>query len=190
MYNYRDLEIFKDSWRLAIEIHAMSMSLPKFELYETGSQIRRSAKSVASMIVEGYGRRRYKSDFVKFLIYAIAECDETIVHLDTLYDTRSLTDKELYFSLKDAYILLSKKINKYTQWVEDKYQWQPSYFTTTPSFNSIFRSAMRASSSLWVTIKSGSWEPRQPGSQVAISRLPHPSTQSSGPPCGQALRCG
>ncbi len=44
----------------------MSMTLPKFELYEEGSQIRRSAKAVTSLIVEGYGRRRYKQDFIKY----------------------------------------------------------------------------------------------------------------------------
>jgi len=41
--------------------------LPKFEMYEEGSQIRRSAKSVAANIVEGYGRRRYKQEFIRFL---------------------------------------------------------------------------------------------------------------------------
>ena len=36
----------------------------KFELYETGSQIRRSAKAVTALIVEGFARRRYKADFM------------------------------------------------------------------------------------------------------------------------------
>ena len=81
MHNYRDLEIYLEAKRLAIEIHKMSLALPKFELYEAGSQIRRSSKSVAAMIVEGYARRRYKRDFIKYLIYAIAECDETMFTL-------------------------------------------------------------------------------------------------------------
>ena len=104
----------------------MSLTLPKFELYETGSQIRRSSKSVTALIVEGYARRRYKLDFIKYLIYAIAECDETMVHLDAIYDTHSLADSALYLELKNAYVALSKKINKYTQWVEKKYKWVPS----------------------------------------------------------------
>ena len=91
MNSYRDLDIYCFSKKLGIEVHCMSMTLPKFELYETGSQIRRSAKSVTVMIVEGFARRRYKKDFVKYLIYSIAECDETIVHLDFLYETKSLT---------------------------------------------------------------------------------------------------
>jgi len=37
--------------------------LPKFEMYEEGSQIRRSSKSVRTNIVEGYGRRNYKLDY-------------------------------------------------------------------------------------------------------------------------------
>ena len=121
MLNYRDLEIYLEAKRLAIEVHMMSLALPKFELYETGSQIRRSSKSVTVMIVEGYARRRYKPDLIKYLIYAIAECDETIVHLDALYDTHSLTNSELYAELKNAYVILTKRINKYTQWVEREY---------------------------------------------------------------------
>ncbi|MGZ8524842.1 MAG: hypothetical protein ACXWV2_07340 [Chitinophagaceae bacterium] len=29
------------------------------------------------MIVEGYGRRKYKADFIKYLVYSQAGCDET-----------------------------------------------------------------------------------------------------------------
>jgi four helix bundle protein len=122
MHNYRDLEIYREAKRLAIEVHMMSLALPKFELYETGSQIRRSSKSVPANIVEGYARRRYKLDFIKYLIYANGDCDETIVHLDALYDTQSLTNSELYVQLKNAYVSLSKRINKYTQWVEREYE--------------------------------------------------------------------
>ncbi len=119
MRSYRDLEIYQESKRLAIEVHGISMSLPKFEMYEEGSQIRRSSKSVTSMIVEGYGRRRYKADYIKYLIYAQAECDETIVHLDFLFESESYTDKTKYEQVKTEYDSLSRRINKFTQWVEE-----------------------------------------------------------------------
>jgi four helix bundle protein len=119
MKSYRDLEIYKESKRLAIEIHKMSLTmLQKFEMFEEGNQIRRSSKSVTAMIVEGYGRRRYKADFIKHLVYAQSECDETIVHLDFLFETGSMRDLEKYTQLKNDYDLLSKKINKFIQWVE------------------------------------------------------------------------
>lgn len=121
MKSYRDLEIYKESKRLAVEIHQMSLKLPKFELYEEGNQIRRSSKSVTAMIVEGYGRRRYKADFIKYLVYAQSECDETMTHLDFLFETNSLNDKILYEKLNTEYSVLSKKINKFIQWVEDNW---------------------------------------------------------------------
>lgn len=91
--SYRDLDIYKKAHKLAVEIHEMSLKLPKFELYEEGSQIRRSSKSIKSNIVEGFGRRRYKQEFIKFLTYSLASCDETRDHLDNLYETKSLRDK-------------------------------------------------------------------------------------------------
>jgi four helix bundle protein len=33
--------------------------------------------------VEGYGRGRYKQDFITFLTYAHASCDEMIDHLES-----------------------------------------------------------------------------------------------------------
>jgi four helix bundle protein len=120
--SYRDLDIYNESKRLAIEIHKMSMTLPKIELYEEGSQIRRSSKAVTSLIVEGYGRRRYKADYIKYLIYSQAECDETMTHLDFLFETRSLTDGTLHSKLKEEYDSLSKRINKFIQWVEDNFE--------------------------------------------------------------------
>ena len=122
MKSYRDLEIYKESKRLAIEIHRVSLSLPKFEMYEEGGQIRRSSKSVTAAIVEGYGRRRYKGDYIRHLIYALSECDETIEHLDFLFETESLRDLDKYTGLRKSYDSLSKKINKFLQWVEENLQ--------------------------------------------------------------------
>lgn len=119
MKSYRDLDVFKVSKRLAIEIHKMSMILPKFELYEEESQIRRSAKAVTSSITEGYGRRRYKQDFIKYLVYCQSECDETILHLNFLSEIESFKNEMLYNELKTEYDSLSKCINKFIQWVKN-----------------------------------------------------------------------
>ncbi len=89
--SYKNLEIWKLSRELVIQVHDMSLKLPKIEQFEEGQQIRRSMKTVKSTIVEGYGRRRYKADFIKFLIYALSSNDETIDHLETLFETGSLT---------------------------------------------------------------------------------------------------
>lgn len=124
--SYKDLEIYKELKRLAIEIHKMSMSLPKFELFEEGGQIRRSSKSVTSLVVEGYSRRRYKADFIKYLVYSHAECDETITHLDFLFETESLKNEDLYKVLKAEYEILSRKINSYIKWADENLNDFPS----------------------------------------------------------------
>ena len=120
MKSYRDLEIYTESKRLAVLIHKLTLSLPKFELFEEGSQIRRSSKAVTTLIVEGYGRKRYKADFIKFLVYSQAECDETIVHLDFLFETESFKDSASYNELKKEYESLSKRINKFIQIIKSK----------------------------------------------------------------------
>ncbi|PZX47657.1 four helix bundle protein [Algoriphagus chordae] len=84
MSSYRDLDIYKISFSLFLKTHPFSLKLPKFELYELGSQLRRSSNSVNTNIVEGYGRRIYKSDFIKFLVYAEASNLETSSHLEKI----------------------------------------------------------------------------------------------------------
>jgi four helix bundle protein len=115
--NYRDLEIYKLSYEVAISIHQMSLLLDKYELYEEGSQIRRASKGITACIVEGYGRRRYKAEFVKHLVYAHASCDETIVHLQFIKDTHNKLNGEC-LRLIEAYNELGGKINKFIQYVE------------------------------------------------------------------------
>lgn len=84
MKSYKNLDVYKLSLELFYIIHLASLKLPKYELYELGSQVRRSADSVVTNIVEGYGRRRYKADFIKFLVYSHSSCLETINHLEKI----------------------------------------------------------------------------------------------------------
>jgi four helix bundle protein len=117
--SYKNLEIWQLAKDVAVEIHEITINeLPKFEMFETGSQIRRSSKSVKSTIVEGYGRRTYKQEFIKFLIYAQASNDETIDHLETLFETKSFTNVDKFNSLHQKIEILGKKINNFIQAVQ------------------------------------------------------------------------
>ncbi|MFC1488554.1 four helix bundle protein [Thermodesulfobacteriota bacterium] len=119
--SYKSLEIYQLALELAVEIHRISLSdLPKFEMYEEGGQIRRSSKSVVSNIVEGYGRKYYKNEFVKFLTYALASCDETKAHLEMLDKTESLS-KPFFDAVYDRYKELGAKLFKFRQTVIQKH---------------------------------------------------------------------
>ena len=119
--NYKDLEIWQLSREVVIELHKMSLELPKFEMYEEGSQIRRSSKSVKSNIVEGYRRRNYKNEHIRFITFALASNDETLDHLETIFETGSLTDKVFYDNIHNKIELLGKKINRFLQSVQNEH---------------------------------------------------------------------
>jgi len=124
--SYKSLEIWKLADELAVEIHEMTLTkLPKFEMFEVGGQIRRSSKSIKSTIVEGYGRKRYKSEFIKFLVYSLGSNDETIDHLETLFKTKSLQDEVSYSYLHAKLEILGKKINLFIKGVDDT-DWRKS----------------------------------------------------------------
>lgn len=116
--SYKKLDIWKLSREVVIDVHKMSMKLPQFELYETGSQIRRSSKSIRANIIEGYGRRRYKQDFIRFLIYAHSSVDETRDHLEILLETNSLNDKEIFQRLSQKLDILGRKLHNFIKSVE------------------------------------------------------------------------
>jgi four helix bundle protein len=119
--SYKNLEIWQLARDLVIEIHKMTLTLLKFEMYEDGSQIRRSSKSVKSTIVEGYGRRNYKSDYERYLTISLALNDETIDYLENLFETDSLTDEKLYKELHSKLETLGKKINRFLQSVQKEH---------------------------------------------------------------------
>ena len=117
--SYKNLEIWQRARELSIDIHKMTLTeLPKFEIYEEASQIRRSVKSVRSNIVEGYGRRKYLQEYIKYLTYSIGSNDETTDHLETLFETSSLQNKELFEDLHSRLQILGKMLNKFLQALE------------------------------------------------------------------------
>ena len=120
MKSYRDLEIYKLSYALAVEVHKFSLTLPQYERYEEGSQVRKSSKGITSCIAEGYGRKKYKAEFIKFLVYAHASCDETILHLNFLKDTHNDNVSKVK-PLIDSYEELGAKINRFIQYVEKEW---------------------------------------------------------------------
>lgn len=119
--SYKDLDIYSISMDLFLALHPKTLKLPKYELYELGSQLRRSSDSVVSNIVEGYGRRKYKADFIRFLVFSHASCLETINHIykiSVLY-----TDLKMEFEpFIQMYENLGGKIFNFMTYVEKNWK--------------------------------------------------------------------
>jgi four helix bundle protein len=116
---YQRLEVWRLARDLSVDIHRMTLAqLPRFELHEMGSQVRRSAKSVRANIVEGYGKRRYRLEFLRYLTYALGSAQETLDHLDTLHETGSLASEKLHAELTARTRLLIAKLTTFMRGVE------------------------------------------------------------------------
>jgi four helix bundle protein len=116
---YQRLEVWRLARDLSVEVHRMTLEeLPRFEMHEVGSQVRRSAKSIRANIVEGYGKRRYKLDFLRHLTYALGSAQETLDHLDTLHETGSLASSVRHGELKVRTQILIAKLRTFMRGVE------------------------------------------------------------------------
>jgi len=74
-----DLEVFKTSYELAMDVFNATRIFPKEEKYSLTDQIVRSSRSVSANIAEGWGKRVYENDFKRHLIYAMGSLEETKV---------------------------------------------------------------------------------------------------------------
>jgi four helix bundle protein len=131
--SYEDLDVYKISHDLSIEIHRMTMVLPKFELFEEGSQIRRSAKAIPANIVEGFSRRRYLTEYIRYLVFAHGSCNETKEHLNILFESGSWKDTKGYEDLKQKYDKLGRMLNKLISVVENYRDFKPITHNSQPT---------------------------------------------------------
>lgn len=74
-HNFKELNIWKRSMDLAVDVYALSASFPNEERFGLTSQIRRSTVSIPSNIAEGSGRRSNK-DFARFLDISLGSAFE------------------------------------------------------------------------------------------------------------------
>ena len=83
---HRDLKVFQLAYRLAMEIYHLTKHFPREEVYSLTDQIRRSSRSVAANIAEGFRKRRYPNMLVNKLTDCDGEATETQVWLDFALD--------------------------------------------------------------------------------------------------------
>lgn len=106
--SFEDLDIYKESYKLALEIYKITKMYPKDEIYSLTSQIRRASTSITLNIAEGYGRLS-KEDFKRFLKISLGSNNETITLLKFSKDLNYIKTEEYNELVKD-YKVLSKKI--------------------------------------------------------------------------------
>ena len=91
---YQELDVYKRSYRLAVEIHKWSLSLPRELQFDLGSQIRRASRSIPSNIAEGLGRHSSKIDKANFLSMSLGSNDEVLFNLNFMRDVELMSQEK------------------------------------------------------------------------------------------------
>lgn len=108
--NFEDLEVFKLAFKTSIEIHKLSLGLPKIEQYELASQLRRASKSICSNLAEGFSKQSTsKPEFKRFIFIALGSCNETRLWLRYCLELKYLK-KEKYLELRELYLRIAKML--------------------------------------------------------------------------------
>ncbi|OGC54110.1 hypothetical protein A2797_02630 [candidate division WWE3 bacterium RIFCSPHIGHO2_01_FULL_48_15] len=111
MKTYEDLEVYKRSYKLALEIYKFSFTLPKDLQYDLADDIRRAARSVTSNIAEGYGRRKSGKDISSYLKMSLGSCFEVIFNLKFLKDLNLISSEEYEYFVEE-YTICAKQLNR------------------------------------------------------------------------------
>jgi len=107
--SFGDLEVYKESYDLAITINKNVNKLPIFERNDLGSQLRRASKSVPANIAEGWAKRRFEKQFKIHLDSAIGSANEMEVHISMAKDL-GFWDKVFCDDLLKRYRFLGGKL--------------------------------------------------------------------------------
>jgi S23 ribosomal protein. len=108
--SYKDLDVYKESYSLALEMHKMTKTYPESERYEMGGQLRRAAISIPMNIAEGYGKKESTLDFKRFLRMSLGSCNEVQVLIDIGKDLEYIT-MEQHLEMWERYNVLGKRIS-------------------------------------------------------------------------------
>jgi four helix bundle protein len=118
MKNFRELIIWNQGVELAVHAYDLTKQLPREEVYELASQIKRAVVSVPSNIAEGCSRATNK-DFIKFLRTSLGsafELETDLIIADRLKYIKS-ADVQKFLS---ALHIEQRQINTYMSTMRGK----------------------------------------------------------------------
>jgi four helix bundle protein len=118
--SHTQLKVYHVAFDTAMQLTDASKQFPKVEMYSLTDQIRRSSRSVAGNLAEGWRRRRYRAAFVSKLNESEAEAGETQSWIEFAvrcgYIDRALAAR-LYKSYDEVLAMLVAMIRNPDPWI-------------------------------------------------------------------------
>jgi four helix bundle protein len=115
---YENLDVWKESTNLAVQIYQVTQNFPKEEIWGITSQLRRASISIPSNIAEGSGRKS-KKDFKQFVHMASGSLNEveSLLHICSRLD---LITADTYKELKESAERLGRLIGGLIKYLDGK----------------------------------------------------------------------
>ena len=118
VFSVEDLEVFQRAYRLSLDLHRMSLQLPKIEQFGgLADQMRRASKSICGNVAECFGKqRRSNAELKRYLMMAIGSADEMQVWLRYCSDLEYI-DRNTCLRWRDEYRQIARMLQGlYTSW--------------------------------------------------------------------------
>jgi four helix bundle protein len=78
--SFEDLDVYKKLVELHLEVHELTLGFPRYEMFELGSQVRRSSNSIAANLAEGWNNK-HSNMYLEGINRALGELRETRHHI-------------------------------------------------------------------------------------------------------------
>jgi four helix bundle protein len=114
---FEDLEVFQRAYKLSLEIHRASLTMPAIEQYALADQLRRASKSICVNLAEGFAKQSYSTaEFKRFLQMSIGSADEMRVWTRYCHDL-GYVDQATWLRWRDEYQEIAKMLQGlYRSW--------------------------------------------------------------------------
>ena len=102
--------MFQRAYRVSLEIHRFSLTMPQMEQYALADQLRRASKSICANLAEGFGKQsQSKAEFKRFVVMSMGSADEMRVWLRYCLDLQYL-DMQRWQQWREEYEEIAKML--------------------------------------------------------------------------------
>ena len=119
MSGYKELKVYKRSYKAAKAIYEMTVGFPNEERYGITNQLRRAALSIPLNIAEGYAKKESQEEFKRFLMMALGSSNEVLVLIDFSKDVGYISDEKHRKAFAE-YEEIASMLNSFIQSVKTK----------------------------------------------------------------------
>jgi four helix bundle protein len=109
-HRFEELEVFQRAYRVSLQVHRSSLSMPQIEQQALADQIRRASKSICANLAEGFGKQsQSKAEFKRYVLMAIGSADEMRVWIRYCVDLGYIGE-EVWRQWRDEYEQIAKML--------------------------------------------------------------------------------